>query len=511
MPKRRRGSVLSTVLLVSMFLMMITALIADNALHHFRTTNWAGKAGTSRYIAYAGIQHALVILKQQPEWSGNIPRTPVPGRPELFYEVKVENQRSPVEMGHHGLPFNIQVVPENAAKITSRVFWDDGSATRELSGMIGTAVWRPTSFINAASARTSVIMEGDSKTRAYDFAWYDSGARDSGSTDVQSGYIDPEEPDASPTPNGNGNGNGNNPGTFTRGKASVESTQVMTVEDTSKIEGDLIRPEYDEDTPVGAIRSMIDDIAPDIASQIDQNNPQEDVNYTGEKKRPTTSADIRASSPPYNPDEAVIEQANFPAVPRLDQWGNPVYNMQGDQIYDPATLEPGPYKNITVPAGQQLKLKPGRYYVSEQFKVDGEIVVDEFAQGDVIFFVGEKMVVSGSGKVNFYGDPARLQLCFCDQDQPETSPGVVNTESVFGRSRGFSTLQMEPGAKATMVAQGKNLVARIDGARLLGSVAGMLVHLKSGATIEYSTQLQSRQMAGGNPWKLQGVYERVVR
>ena len=62
-----------------------------------------------------------------------------------------------------------------------------------------------------------------------------------------------------------------------------------------------------------------------------------------------------------------------------------------------------------------------------------------------------------------------------------------------------------------MVAEGADLIARLDGARLLGAVSAEAVWLKNAASIEYDINLKGRQMAGGSVWKLQGVYETTFR
>jgi len=186
----KRGSVLATVLLLTMLLAIVTAVVANNTLQNYKTTNWASGAGTSRYIAYAGIQHAMIKLRNDPTYNKTFEGT-VPGREEFKYRVTVKNQRDliPPPQGSlnktGSLRFNLAEIPANCAKIESKVLVNDGkldaSVERTLSGMIGTAMFKPTNFKNAAAAKSTVLMTGDSKTRAYDFWMYKDGARESGS------------------------------------------------------------------------------------------------------------------------------------------------------------------------------------------------------------------------------------------------------------------------------------------------------------------------------------------
>ena len=533
--KQQRGSVLATVLMLTMLLAIITAVVASNTLQNYKTTNWSSGAGTSRYIAYAGIQHAMIKLRNDPEYNETFEGT-VPGRAGFVYRVTVKNQRDmimpePGKTGDPTLRFNTAEVPVNCAKIESRVLLKENAeknkVERSLSGMVGTAVYKPTNFKTAASGRTTVLMTNDSKTRAYDFWMYTGGARESASTMSYDGYInpDPAAPEDKKEDDKDDKDDKKDDHTIVKGKADVATSSLMQIGDSSKVEGDVIMPNQDSDTTttrttsdststaamlqaamMANARENLAEIDPELAAAMANvnNDPVKNVNFTGEQKAPTATTAKKGAAPPYDKSEATSVLSDFPSQKKKDQWGT--------EYWEAATLEPKAYKSVTVPAGQKLKLRPGRYYFSDDFKVDGEIEVDDWNRGDVVIYVGRNMIVGSGGRVNFHGDPAQVQVYFTDEDhKKDTAGNDILTDSKGNKTAGFSHLTMAPDSKATMVAQGNNLVATVDKARLLGSVSAEAVWLKNGASIEYDTNLADRQMAGASPWRLQGVYETVGR
>lgn len=522
--RQQRGSVLATVLMLTMLLAIITAVVAGNTLQNYKTTNWSSGAGTSRYIAYAGIQHAMIKLRNNSEYSDTFSGT-VPGREGFTYVVTVSNQKNMRQPAAGSTDkatfrFNLAEIPVNCAKIESRVVRTEDVGTtnkvdRSISGMVGTAMFKPTNFKNAASARSTVLMTGDSKTRAYDFWLYKDEARESQSLDEWKGYINPT-PAAGEEDKDDKDKDDHK---VVKGSADVSTALLMQIGDTSKVEGDVIMPVLDEGrattishddsgsasmavSSVDTARESLAEIDAEIAQAMAGvgNEPRKDVNFTGAQKQPGATETKKIAAPPYDRSEAVQTLSDFPGVKKKDQGGQ--------EFWDAPTLEPKAYKSITVPAGQTLKLRPGRYYISDSLKIDGEIKVDDWNRGDVIVYVGRNMEVNG--RVNFQGDPAQLQVYFTDEDHKKNSAGEdIVTDAKGNKVAGFSHLTMGPNSKATMVAQGTNLIAKMDQARLLGSVSAEAVWLKNKSTIEYDTNLADRQMAGASPWKLQGVYETV--
>lgn len=507
--RQPRGSVLATVLMLSFLLAIITAVVASSALHNFRTTNISGDISTSRYVGFAGIQHAMLYLKDDATYDGNFEER-VPGNEELHYKVRVKNSKTG--------SYPTSEVPENCARIEVEVVqMRTGQVDRTTAGMVGTAAWRPTAFDNAATARSFVSLGGGSKTMAFDFWDYTDEDRENRSTDMDSGYVDPE-PSGSSTPS---------PGGGTT--ADIQCNQFVNVSADSKVEGDVTAPpvQSTDDGPMvadpsggggiglSAARQILEPFAPDIAALM--NNlvaPEEGTTVTGRVKEPIAAPDIQKASPPYDPSEATQVKTDFPSQIRRDQNGNPVTDWNGNPIRDPASLTPAAYKEIVVPQGQKLVLTPGRYYISDKFQIDGEIEIQDDGRGDVVVYVGQTMEVNG--RVNFSGDPAKMQVYFTDEKKPVDENGnpitpvvnPLNPAATEDAIRGYSELKMNSNSKATMVVQGANLITHLDHARLLGAVAGRAISLTNDSSIEYDTHLKGRQMAGASPWKLEGVYEK---
>jgi len=496
---KKRGSVLGVVLMLTTLLAIITAVVASNTLQNFKTTNWAGNAGTSRYIAFAGLQHAMLKLREDPKFNGAFDAE-VPGQPELRYYVVVKNQTNKVEVkdkwgfttGYQD-PYDLTEIPENSAKIESEVRLKlTGKAERSLSGVIGTAVWKPTGFVSAASARSAIVMQGESKTRAYDFTKYLAGARDTQSTDKMDGYIDP----ATDTSEDGGH---------------VQSGEFVEIGDTSKAEGDVTVPPPPSGDLAAAIRSAqikafkerMAFSAPDLLATFpsDPDPGTANTNYTGEVKQGAPGSIVPAKAP-FPTAEAIKELNDFPAVTETyeeEYWEEGKKKKKTVTKTKPFTLPPDkPYKSISVPSGQTLILKSGQYYISDLLQVDGNIQIDN-SNGDVIVYVGKTMTVNG--QVNFDGDPAAMQVYFTNEDKPNDPKTGLPIKD------GFSTLNLNKGSKSTMVAEGSNLMTRMDEARLLGAVSAEAVWMKNKSSIDYDINLKGRQMAGGSVWKLQGVYE----
>ena len=250
--KRRKGSVLATVLLLSLFLVIITAVVANNTLANFRTTNRASDTGTSRYVAYAGVQHALVLLKEDNKYN-NSDTTPlkgnIPNHPELRYEVVVKNQRDKIPPamagGSESFRFNLTQIPENCARIESSVIATDGSKERVLNGMVGTAVWSPSTFNKAATGRQLIVMQDDARTMAFDFSQYDGWERDKNDPDLDpnSGYMKPNT--------SSGDDDDDEDDDPTKGSADIQSESLLHFAGKAKVEGDVTRRLSDDDPVPG--------------------------------------------------------------------------------------------------------------------------------------------------------------------------------------------------------------------------------------------------------------------
>ncbi|MBT9588149.1 hypothetical protein IV102_32730 [bacterium] len=485
--------------MLTMLLAIITAVVASNTLQNFRTTNWSGNAGTSRYIAFAGLQHAMLKLREDPKFSGPLDGE-VDGQPELHYYVNVKNQTNKTattvtdkwgfKTTTYSDPYSTTEIPENSAKIESEVRLKlTDKKERSLSGVIGTAVWKPTGFVNAASARSAVMLQGGSTTKAYDFTKYTGGARDTKSTDKMDGYIDPLT-------------------NTTEDGAHLQTAEMMHISDTSKAEGDLTKPPDPTteaaaaiaEAQAAALKARMAISAPDLAAALPPTpvTPTASVHYTGDLK-PGAPGSIVPAKSPYPLSEAILELSSFPAETKEITYTDKDGKKQTATVSTPMTLPSNKaYKSISVPKDQTLILTGGQYYISDEFKIDGSIQIDS-SKGDVIVYVGKTMTVNG--EVNFQGDPATMQVYFTSEDKP------IDPKTGLPIVRGFSTLNLNKDSKATMVAEGADLITRIDGARLLGAVSAEAVWMKNGASIEYDTNLKGRQMAGGSVWKLQGVYE----
>jgi hypothetical protein len=235
------------------------------------------------------------------------------------------------------------------------------------------------------------------------------------------------------------------------------------------------------------------------------------IHYTGSETILKTLAKLPSFAPPIDPGMATLALNDFPATP-IDDDGEGDGDGDGDDGAGstPFVLPEGPYKSISVPGGQQLKLKTGTYYFREKFDVNGEILVDA-SNGPVIVYVGERMNVSG--KINDGGRPRDLQVYFTDElknDKANEPP--TSEEKKFGikPKAKISEFTMAPNSRATMVAAGKANKANIGtNARLMGAIVSDHMNL-SGGKIQYDIDLKSGKFFDNCPWDLQGVHETAV-
>lgn len=464
-----RGSVLATVLMLTMLLAILTSVVAGNILQNYRSTNHVNDVGQSRYLGYAGLQHAMIKLKAASNFDGLFTGT-LPGQPQLRYEVLVKNSVA------HPYPG----VPPACASIEAQVYQVDGGQVRSLSGMLGTAILQSQVFDKAASAKTMVDMANGSKTMAFNFNDYTGGRRESRDTASGSGYVDPASTD---------NGNVH---------ADIACEGFLGLNSGAKVEGNIRAPMVDPDS--GTVIDPTTGLATAFATAITSINTLLGGSVVG---TPLTGA----------PTSAVMTGSY--SMPTATPGAATTYNSGFDRsdatqdAYPNDHLDPGAYKSATINSGRTVRLRGGRYYFADSFNIQGEVIAEN-PNDEIVIYVGKSMEVSG--RVNFHGNPGNFQVYFTDED---SANGTLLYDAdgnpiTTGTTTNFSKLLMNTGSQATMVTAGNKLLARLNGARLLGSISGQYVGMND-STVEYDTRLKGRQVVGGSSWKLKAVYEQGKR
>lgn len=465
--KTKSGSVLALVMFLTFLLFVLTSVIGQNVIQNSSSTSKTMDSKRSRYAAYSGLQLALATLnhKADRDYAVAAPVTltgTMPDSPAVAFSVTLRNNI------YGDLP--AELVPVGAVQIDSRAQYRDGVVSREIGGLVGNAVQFNPSFDQAVYGNSVELAHG-SKSLAFDFNKYTKDLRNDNSYDTDTSVQDSQ---------------------WGSGGKVVCSSSLITVADASKIHGDVAYQEAATTTTTSAPTGI--PIRPVPVPSSSGPRLVAGVDYTGQKVAASASA-LPAVRPPYDKSQATAEITDFTGTPIKDRQGNIIG-------YDPVQFEPGPYKNVTVPAGQTATLKPGTYYFAENFVVGGNLLMDTWSNQPTIIYVGKKMVVNGL--INDGGKPERLQTYFTDEDNtPDPNEPVVAPDK-FKVSR-----LILDGGRATMTAGGSKLRAKLDhGAQLLGSLISDSAILDNGSKVKFDSNLAGQSTLMKSEWKLTGIRER---
>ena len=462
--KSRSGSILVIVMLITVLLFSLTLVVGQDALQNMGSTSGTMDRKQARYAAFAGLQLALAQLNNTTDehWASAAPVVMpgiIPGNPRLTFEVEIRNNI-------YG-DIAASIVPKGAVKLDSRALFGDSGVTRKVSGLSGTAIQYNPSFDQAVLSSTVSLVNG-SQSIAFDFTKY---------TDRSQGVAMNATDTAAAQDS-----------TWKKG-GKVVSNEHITVDTAGFINGDVSF--QNETTTTGGILGGTAPTTPLIKT----------VHYSGER---VTSAGntIPAARAPYDKASATTDKLSFKGAPIYNTWYDKDGKKHVDLVgYQPVPLDPGPYNNITVPAGETMQLHKGTYYFADTFTVNGSVVLD--GSGQVIIYVGKKMVVNSGGDVNFNGNPRDIQTYFTDEDKTPDPTDKLPLPTTFSVSR----LEMD-GGKATMLVAGAKLRAKIDhSSRLLGALVSDTALFNDKSTAEFDSNLAGQASLLKSEWKLTGIHE----
>ena len=152
------GSTLLTVTFMIIILLMVAGAIGTMARSTVDSVNKSYWQSRAKYASKAGMQHALSLLRDNPNYSTDIPRTAMAGDPDLFYEVTIYNRVNETT-GAYG-PDNKTWVPPGTCFIYAigQVRERANSGSAGFAALVGPQ--RPT-FDDAAFATNTIrIMNG---------------------------------------------------------------------------------------------------------------------------------------------------------------------------------------------------------------------------------------------------------------------------------------------------------------------------------------------------------------
>ena len=164
--RARKGYALMTILLLAGLLLTIAGAIGSQVLTGLTTTKTRLSTSTARFAAYAGLQHAMFKLRENPAYETTLNAVLMPGSGTVSYTVEIYNNHdSDAAMT---IPDGT-VVPGRTVYCAAMGVDDNeqGEALHAMSGMISDT--RPELHYAAFSDQT-VTLSGSSKSLSFDSA-----------------------------------------------------------------------------------------------------------------------------------------------------------------------------------------------------------------------------------------------------------------------------------------------------------------------------------------------------
>jgi hypothetical protein len=536
---KNNGSILVTVLFMISILALLVAAVSNDSMQNMRTISQSGRDTQAKYAAYAGLEFALNRLRNDPMYHGEEDIAERHGRMTdaldgldgFQYDVLLwNNSKDPEETGGADPedlegPDGLVVRSGTVYMVSSGRHIDRGEEVMLLT-MAGTARRVRPVFEDAAYARTKLALSGaDARVDAWDSTAGDYVAATTG---------DDDDDDRG------------SPGNVQNYKATLgtDSAQGRTLRllNGAELNGHYrIGPGVKEEFAYGRDGGMsVGDSTRYAVATAALDEQIAGVEPTGspppaETKKfvlDTKDTEVPKFVAPYDEDDvAPPPTIDTTKVPRVDEDGDPVLNMQGNQIMDPplaTSLAPGGYESVTVDKGATLELTAGVYFFRDDFNInDGKVTT--VGDGPSIIFCGKKATLVDA-KLNPDRATSNLQLCFTDdlQDEEVLDDLVREIGDIFGGAdlpenpkdeisppipnspdrerRGFSLLEVSGNTKIHGSISGRNLVANMQGGEIFGSIMGNIVK-GEGSKIHQDLALKGSNLMNAGGWKLEGVHQ----
>lgn len=200
-----------------------------------------------------------------------------------------------------------------------------------------------------------------------------------------------------------------------------------------------------------------------------------------------------------SPDKVLQDLPNPLEIPR--------YSSPGEEQQSQAALtaamgmslsvanddETAVYDKLTVSAGGELALEPGRYFFRQGMDIAGALSPGPGVspENPVVIFLGDNAVLSDTARVNLGGRSASFQFYFVDHAGEEARTFTMN-----GNSQMFATVV------------GSRLEATVSGnAELYGAFLGRSMRAQDFAKLIYDESLASAPLAIAADWGLNGITE----
>jgi len=165
--QKQWGNALIVVLLVASLFMGLTGALGTQLLTNLSATKHRLDSSAARYAAYAGLQHALFELKQNPAWEDGLIGVPLGESESLGYTLEVTNNSAPSSPGATKTAPDGTVVPAGEVYLVAIGIVNERETTL-LHAVTGNLASNAPELDHAAFADTDLNFSMAAKSLSYD-------------------------------------------------------------------------------------------------------------------------------------------------------------------------------------------------------------------------------------------------------------------------------------------------------------------------------------------------------
>lgn len=207
----RWGFAFVTLILIGAIFMALAGAMGTQVVSVMDASRKRMGHSACRFAAYAGLQHALLLLRFNPGWNAGIPTTSMPGNPSVSYSVEITNNLNGTDVIHLAGGLD---VPVGAVYCASMGINETEDSKIQLHAMTGIMAQGNPTLYHAAFTENTLSLTGSSQSSSYDPATAGLSLGADGRADAAT----------------------------TSSQGAVGSNRYAHVDSTARVHGDLYKP-----------------------------------------------------------------------------------------------------------------------------------------------------------------------------------------------------------------------------------------------------------------------------
>ncbi len=364
------GYALMTVLIIGALFFALTGALGMQVVTNLEASKTRQESSACRYGAYAGLQHALLNLIQNPSWGTNpddaLIGLKVPHSPHVSYTVEVTNNVDGAEGSELTAPDGTKV-PAGAVYCAAMGIYD-GRGTVQLHAMTGVIARRQPQLFHAAFTDSSLVLAGNATTGSFNPAQPPFTLDSNGAADLNMSAV---------------NANGD-----------VGTNRYVTLDENSMVQGSLSKPQDNQQQV---------DVSKVSGPIVDRPDPTKVPRFSVPKVAPSY----------YQAPMDISNPATLNATNSIYATTYQSLSLQGGDMH----VAPGEY------------FFPDGIEINGTLTLDPSVTATE----PVVFYVGNDAVFGDAARVNVGGDTRHFQLIFVDHDDGSPQEfRMLGNSQVFG-------------------------------------------------------------------------------